>query len=344
MQDFYSIPLIFKQKKAELKPVFLPFAGCKNRCMFCSQNLQTGKADTDLAIAFENTRNMLEKALRNKEQPFELAFYGGTFTLLPDDWQDEMLSLGQEYIKKGLVTGLRCSTRPDAIDSKHLQRLKNFGIKTVELGIQSFDNQALTASARYYSGLQAKNACVSVKKAGLKLVIQLMPGMPGVDVDIFKLDIKTSILLAPDAMRLYPCLVINGTNLADVWGKNQFQPWELNTTIKELGSALLKLSEANIPVIRLGLAPEASLLPNILAGPWHPSLGSQVQAEAIFLWLEKKINSLPGRLIELNIPARLQGSFWGDRGSLKKSYEKLGIRKDNISFWQWPLLRIRIED
>lgn len=344
MQEFYSVALLFKQKKDAIRPVFLPFAGCENRCIFCSQKLQTGQDHTDLAVIFERTKNMLAEAFRKNERPFELAFYGGTFTLLPSEWQEQMLSLGQEYIRKGLVSGLRCSTRPDAINSSHLQKLKKFGLKTVELGVQSFDTQALTDSARGYSGLQAKTACLAVKKAGLKLVIQLMPGMPGVDSTIFKLDIKTSILLAPNAMRLYPCLVINGTNLADVWKNNQFSPWQLDVTIKELGSALLELSEANIPAIRLGLAPEATLLPNILAGPWHPALGSRVQAEAIFLWIEKKIKHLPGRLVELNIPSTLQGAFWGDRGSLKKDYATLSIGKENVLFWKWPLLRIRMEN
>lgn len=341
MQDFYSITPIFKQKNLQIVPVFIPFAGCKKRCIFCAQHYQTGRASKDLDNVFSITQNMLESAFQKKEKIFELAFYGGTFTLLPDLYQEKLLALGHKYIKKGVVSSLRCSTRPDAVTPEQLLQLKKFGVKTVELGVQSFNDHALNLSGRGYSGQQAEDACRQVKQAGLDLVVQLMPGMPGVDAEIFRLDVNKSISLSPGAMRLYPCLVIDNTPLAKLWRRGEFAPWNAEETKKELGMALRDLWTAKIPVIRIGLAPEESLLPHILDGPWHPAMGNQIQAQAFYLWLKDKIKCLPGRLIGLNIPSRLQGAFWGHRGELKQAYEILGVTPKTTSYWKWPLIRLR---
>lgn len=341
MQDFYSQSPFLRAERKHIKPVFLPFAGCRVKCVFCAQNYQTGKKSLDFKNIATNMRKMLEACLEEGGEPFELAFYGGTFTLLSADYQEELLALGHEYIKKGVVLNMRCSTRPDAIDTEILKRLKKYGLTTIELGVQSFNSRALESSLRGYTRETALKACLKIKEAGMNLIIQLMPGMPGVGPEEFKKDVEATVSVLPQAVRLYPCLVIEDTALAVLWEKGHFTPWNLENTVKRLGQALLTLWEVNIPAIRIGLAPEASLVPKILAGPWHPSLGSQVQAEAVCLWLEKKIKHLPDRLIGLNIPRRLQGFFWGERGSLKARYESMGVTPANTLFWQWPLVRIR---
>ena len=341
MQDFYSQSPFLRPERKHIKPVFLPFAGCRVKCVFCAQNHQTGKKSMNLNDIAAGMRKMLEDAFEEESEPFELAFYGGTFTLLSAECQEKLLALGHEYVKKGVVSNMRCSTRPDAIDTESLSRLKKYGLTTIELGVQSFNSKALESSLRGYTRETALNACLKIKEAGMNLIVQLMPGMPGVGPEEFRKDVETVVSLLPHAVRLYPCLVIEDTALAVLWEKGHFTPWNLENTVKRLGQALLILWEANIPAIRIGLAPEASLIPKILAGPWHPSLGSQVQAEAVCLWLEKKIKHLPGRLVSLNIPRRLQGFFWGEQGNLKARYENLGLTPENTLFWQWPLVRIR---
>ena len=341
LQHIYKISPVQKQKKRPVHPVFIPFAGCERRCVFCAQDIQTGQQTKEMQEIYARTKTKLEAQVSesNNHQPFELAFYGGTFTALPLEWQNKWLQLAKEYKEIGLLSAFRCSTRPDKINTEILDRLNHFGMQTIELGVQSFDTNALMASERGYSGEQAKAACEQVKASGFNLVIQLMPGMPGSTVSVFEQDMKTSEAISPTAMRLYPCLVLKGTALARVWQKGGYLPWDTDTTIEALAKAAQRLWQLNIPVIRIGLAPEQGLEDNILAGPWHPALGNSITGKAFYLWIKNILDSLPNPLLHLNIPRNVQGAFWGQKGNLKPYYNALGITRNNIKFWDCSLVR-----
>lgn len=123
-------------------PVFLPFAGCPYRCVFCAQDKQTGRDGVELEKILHALEHDLDDALAAGRGPYELAFYGGTFTALPEPWPQMFLGLAMRYRERGLVTHVRCSTRPDCVDDFSLSMLRAQGLDMVELGIQSFDDEA----------------------------------------------------------------------------------------------------------------------------------------------------------------------------------------------------------
>ncbi len=341
MQPFYVIPPSLKQKERNIEPIFIPFAGCATRCIFCAQELQTGQKTLSIENSYANAQKSLRLRLADKSpsRNSEIAFFGGTFTCLPKIWQEKYLQLASLYRQQGKIFAIRCSTRPDAVDYDHLVWLKQQGMQTIELGVQSFNNKALALANRGYTGETARHACKLVAKAGLNLVIQLMPGLPGCSPEVFARDIAITLDIKPAAVRIYPCLVLKGTKLAEIWQEGAFKPWAMQETENHLGQALLRLWQAGISVIRVGLAPEQGLEENILAGPWHPALGSTVQAQALYLWVKEKLSNLPGQVFALNIPKSSQGAFWGLRGGLKPAYQALGLEKRNVHFWDWPIWR-----
>ena len=341
MQPFYVFPPRLRQKEKSIHPIFIPFAGCATRCIFCAQEVQSGQKSQNIKDIYASIEKQLLLNLpdKNPEHNSEIAFFGGTFTCLPKFWQEKWLKLISVYTQQEIFSGIRCSTRPDAVGYDHLVWLKQQGMQTIELGVQSFDNAALALANRGYTGEIAEQACKLVVKAGLNLVIQLMPGLPGCTPEVFAQDIARTIALRPSAVRIYPCLVLKGTQLANMWQQGLFKPWALQETETHLGSALYKLWQENIPVIRVGLAPEPGLEENILAGPWHPALGCAVQGQALYLWVREKLSKLPGNVSALNIPKSSQGAFWGIKGALKPAYEALGIKKNNVTFWDWPIWR-----
>ncbi len=142
-----------------------------------------------------------------------MAFYGGTFTGLPLIWIERFLEFALPFKEQGLISRIRCSTRPDYISSEILSKIKRLGIDTVEVGIQSFDNNILKASGRGYSKDIAKYACSLIKGFDLKLGIQLLPGLPGFNSKTWMEDINQTIKLGPDMVRIYPCVVLKGTVL-----------------------------------------------------------------------------------------------------------------------------------
>ena len=192
---------------------------------------------------------------RTASRPIELAFYGGTFTALPERLQMECLALAMQAKEKGIVCRVRCSTRPDALRPDRLQALRHAGLDLVELGIQSFHTAALLDVQRGYNGDRAREGCRLIKESGLKLGIQLLPGMPGSTPQRFSEDVEEALAFSPSCLRFYPCLVVDGTPLAERWRMGQYAPWELDTTITTLGKALASAWARRIPVIRLSLAP-----------------------------------------------------------------------------------------
>lgn len=320
-----------QRRKNSLFPVFIPFAGCPHRCVFCSQNAQTGQKPRPLSEVLQQLDADLAEARNAGRGPYELGFFGGTFTALPEPWPERFLAAAARHREAGTVSGVRCSTRPDAASPETLARLRKLGLDTVELGIQSFDGDALCKSGRGYDGEIARNACENVRRSGLRLGIQLMPGLPGDRPGVFRNDVDLALRLVPDCVRLYPCVVMEDTPLADTWRNGEYHPWPLARAVDELADALNRFRGAGIPVIRMGLAPETEMNASLLDGPWHPAFGQSVKALALYRHLKPHLETLTAP-ITLVVPRRLQGELLGHANELLPKYEALGLPQHAIRF------------
>ena len=173
---------------------------------------------------------------RTASRPIELAFYGGTFTALPERLQMECLALAMQAKEKGIVCRVRCSTRPDTLRPDRLQALRHAGLDLVELGIQSFHTEALLEVQRGYNGDTAREGCRLIKESGLKLGIQLLPGMPGSTPQRFSEDVEEALAFSPSCLRFYPVsswtvqaalgTVEDGPICALGTGHDHNHPWE----------------------------------------------------------------------------------------------------------------------
>ena len=157
-------------------PVFVPHYGCPHACVFCDQHRITGARKSADA---ETVRRAVQDAQRIPAEDRQLAFYGGSFTAIPEREQEELLSAAYEVLHMGLISSIRLSTRPDAIDDTVLSRLRRFGVETVELGAQSMDDEVLGLSGRGHTAKQVEQASRAVKAAGFRLILQMMTGLPG---------------------------------------------------------------------------------------------------------------------------------------------------------------------
>jgi len=337
-----SEPLEFAwpaKRTRKIWPIFLPYLGCPKRCIFCAQEVQTGcvaperesQAEGILAECYEGLWDRKQNGL----PPPELAFYGGTFTALPESLWRKCLEFASRMRQAGLITGYRCSTRPDSLSCERLAGLVNSGCHLVELGIQSFNDAALAVSGRGYTALQARAACALLRAAGLGPGVQLMPGLPGGSSQDFLEDTRMALELGAVCLRFYPCLVLAGSPLAGIWLKGDYRPWPLHQAIASLAGAWLMAARRNVPVIRMGVAPQTGLDGAILAGPRHPALGSRIMGLAL---LKAVTEYEPGGPFLLWVPARLQGCFWGWQGELAPAWRNLGLQK--VRFWKKDAVRL----
>ena len=317
-------------------PVYLTYQGCPGRCVFCAQHLQSGRAVASLDRIAAAMRADLDAARDAGRGPYELAFYGGVFTALPHPWPERFLEVAVRARADGLISRVRCSTRPDACDPALLARLGAAGLDLVEIGAQTFCDPVLAAAGRGHDAESIRRAVRAVRQAGLALGLQLLPGLPGHTLTDLASDVAETASLAPEIVRLHPCLVPRGTPLEALFRSGRFTPWGLEETMDGLAAALPVLWRAGIRVARIGLAPEPGLLHEIVAGPWHPALGGRVRARATLALVAEEIRAMGGPVAGLVAPRRYGGELFGHAGELLPAYAALGLPKQAIRFEDRP--------
>lgn len=262
-----------------------------------------------------------------------MGFFGGTFTGLSPDWQARFLALAAAFRGADRLQHVRISTRPDCLDLATARRLREQGVDMIELGVQTFDSEVLSQSRRGYIGETARHACALVRQAGLELGVQLLPGLPGHDAQVWREDVRQTLATQPDVVRIYPCVVMAKTGLAALYAHGHYSPWSLDLTVAEVAWALPQFWAAGVRVIRLGLAAEPDMVANLLAGPWHPAFGNMVRSEVLRHFLERKIMEHGQRLRTLFLPRRLSGDLWGHKRAQAASLARLGIVPERVRFW-----------
>lgn len=262
-------------------PVFVPDLGCPHRCVFCNQARITGQAVIPDAVAVQQKlADFLPHIPKGEGITVEVAFYGGSFTAIAADLQKELLTPALIALNRGQIDHIRISTRPDAIDEEALTNLSSFGVSIIELGVQSMDNMVLNQANRGHNSRDVLRAVALIKSWGFTLGLQMMIGLPGDTGVKAGITGEEIIALHPDFVRIYPCLVLKGTLLAQMYEQGDYQPWSLEDAVQVCKSLLIKYEKAQIPVIRIGLQPseEISWAGDVLAGPYHPAFRELVEA------------------------------------------------------------------
>lgn len=331
-----AIQLEWPQKtRALIEPVFLPFMGCPSRCVFCNQTLQTGRKPVaslaSLTALLDSCLHNLESRKTQGRAAPEIAFYGGTFTGIPAKAWEMCLAFIAKAQTEGMISGFRCSTRPDCVTPQRIHELAQLHCGLVELGCQSFSDNALQEAQRGYGRQHIHTAIDILKDCAIPHGIQLMPGMPGVTPEIFTEDVELALETEPANLRFYPCLVLNDARLADLWRKNLYSPWSLPTTINALSDGWLTAHKKNVPVIRMGIAPQPEAQNAILAGPADPALGNRVIGMAI---CKAVAEILPHGFhpVSLTLPRPLQGAAWGHKNERQSDWQKIGINRHNLKY------------
>lgn len=264
-------------------PLFIPHEGCPHDCVFCNQDRISGATEKVTAKNVYETVDEYLKTIDYKNATVEISFFGGTFTAIKEERQRELLSVAKEYKEKGLIDKIRMSTRPDYINDYILTYLKEYKVDIIELGVQSLDNKVLHAAGRGHTAEEVEEASKLIKKYGITLGHQIMPGLPR---DNFERDIETvkkSISMNPDICRIYPSLVIKDTPMETMYNNGIYKPYTLEEAV-EITKEMYKLyTEAGVQVIRVGLQPTDTIAEgkDVIAGPFHPAFRELVEGSLL---------------------------------------------------------------
>jgi histone acetyltransferase (RNA polymerase elongator complex component) len=277
-------------------PFFISHQGCPHTCVFCNQSTISGSSGY-IPTAEDILAKIFSWQQTAGERPLEVAFFGGTFTALPMDVQEQLLQPVQGLLAAGEIGSIRVSTRPDCIDDETVSRLGQRGVTTIELGVQSMDDAVLERSGRGHSAAASEAAIRCIRNGGLTVGAQLMPGLPG-DTPIKSLySLKRVIAAGADFLRLYPVVVLRGTELAQRFQSGDYVPLTVGDGVQLCKVLLHEAMRSDVPVIRIGLQADAGLNEStVMGGCWHPSLGLLTRSELYFDLLCKLFSGIPAGL------------------------------------------------
>jgi len=292
-------------------PVFVSGAGCPERCVYCDQRNQTGVVDppTDADVT---------SAIESAGREGELAFYGGTFTGLPERTQRALLRPASEAQREGRLGGIRVSTHPRWCSPKQLLLLREFSVGLVELGVQSLDDDVLKRCRRGVDSGATLAAFARVREVGLRLGVQTMPGLPGADRDSDKRSARVLSRTGAELARVYPTCVVRGTELEAWWRAGDYRPLDVPEAVVRSADQVAVFEAAGVRVQRIGLHVDEHLRRAVLAGPVDEAFGEKVRSELAWRRLQARAEGLEsGATLRVDVPAR-ELSQW------------LGWRRENV--------------
>lgn len=269
-------------------PFFLPFGGCRGRCVYCQQQTITGSSSCP-------TPGEVARSLEKLEEPAEVCFFGGSFCRFERSAVKAYLDSVVKYAPHG--SRIRFSTYPGDLDDESLRRLVlSYPIARVELGIPSLDPAVLRACAREADPEAVLGSISSLVSDNVPLAVQMMIGLPGQTEASSLNDLRRIAEVKGGGsfeLRLYPCLVLEGTELENMMNSGSYSPLSVERAADWGGRFLLESSDLGFVLIRAGLQESELLSSAVRGGPHYAALGELMLADCYARALVRNSESGP---------------------------------------------------
>ena len=253
--------------------LFVVHKGCPHMCSFCNQRSISGSQSE---ITPDEVRSAAETAIAslsaNEAAGGEIAFFGGSFTMIEREYMISLLEAAYEYVKNGVFKGIRISTRPDGISEEICSILRDYGVSAVELGAQSLDDRVLELNDRGHTAKQVEEAVSMLKSFGFETGLQMMTGLYGSEDCDSIATAEKIIAMHPDTVRIYPTVVIKGTKLHELMLSGAFAPKGIEETVDLCARLIPMFEDAGIKIIRVGLHSGGDVEAEYAGGAYHPAL------------------------------------------------------------------------
>lgn len=232
---------------------------CPGKCIYCPSGLgvATPKSYTGhepstmraLRLNYNPNKIVVDRISQlqrtgHSTQKVELIVQGGTFLAMPISYQryfiksvlngitgkkTKSLTKAKQFAEKSenRIIGLTIETRPDYCTNADINRMLNFGATRVELGVQTLSDENYVLTKRFNTIEQVADATQRLKDSAFKVCYHIMPGLPGIspeeDIANFR-KLFDSPDFQPDMLKIYPTLVVPGTELYNLWRDGKYSP------------------------------------------------------------------------------------------------------------------------
>ncbi len=231
---------------------------CPGKCVYCPTSPEAPKSYTVESPAVLRARSCGFDAKKQVEirlktlvemgharDKIELIVMGGTFLSYPLDYQYQFikdcydalngitsinLEEAKEFNENAMCrcVGLCIETRPDFCGEEEIKSMLDFGTTRVELGVQTLDNEVHRLTKRGHGVAEIISATRSLRDYGFKVYYHWMPGLPGSTPE-HDLELSQQLFederFRPDGLKLYPTLVVRGSELENWYRDNRYRPY-----------------------------------------------------------------------------------------------------------------------
>lgn len=321
--------------------IFVPHIGCPNRCVFCNQCHITGQTEKPTEKDVDEAVKTATNSKKYDSANTEIAFFGGSFTAIDEEYMLSLLKTAYKYVENGTVKGIRISTRPDAIDEKKLEILKKYGVTSIELGAQSMFDDVLFANKRGHTALDVVNSSKLIKEYGFSLGLQMMTGLyksnPAKDYETAEMIAD----LNPETVRIYPTAVVKNTELYSKYISGEYVPETFENMVELCSKLLLLFEKRGIKVIRLGLHTVDK--DTFAGGIFHPAFREMCESYLFFQKLSADLKNKGKYEIYVN-SKELSKAIGQKKDNIKKlkenGYDCKIISDENIRENEYKIVRI----
>ena len=163
-----------------------------------------------------------------------------------------------------------------------------------------------------------------------------MVGLPGDSEEKDLRSVGELLSYHPDMARIYPVLVLRGTELADLTFQNEYEPLSLGDAVRISGRMFALFSYVSVPVIRMGLQPTDEISfgsDTLIGGPFHPSFGYLVKSDLKRKQMEMLLREYPHVDCRILAPKKELPLVFGDHSenmSLLKQGRNLAVSEAEL--------------
>ena len=323
-------------------------------CVFCNQRSISGKREFDINSVDMEIKEALS-TINSDNCCAEIAYFGGSFTGIPRDTMISLLKIAHKYVENGVVSSLRCSTRPDYINEEILEILKKYDMQTIELGLQSSSDRVLSESKRGHDFECEKRACKMIIDGGFNLIGQMMIGLPGSSLCD---EVATAEFICDTGAcgaRIYPTVVFNDSELKVMCETGKYKPLGIDDAVFRTKEVMKVFIRRNVNIIRVGLCSSENMVSDktYYAGPNHVAIRELCEGELYFEKIierieEFKINNeetdFKNKILNIYAPRGEMSKVSGqNRRNKQKIQEKYGFANIVIHEKQQPKYHLAVE-
>jgi len=304
--------------------VFIPHIGCPNMCSFCNQHVISGaqKAPSPEEVK-ETCRSALKYSSDHSES--EIAFFGGSFTAIPEDYRNSLLESVQDFIGDNGFKGIRISTRPDCIDEKILDDLKRDNVTSIELGCQSMSDKVLEMNERGHDSECIRRSAALIKQYGFELGLQMMTGLYGSSPETDIYTAEEIIKLRPDTVRIYPVVILRGTKLAEYFEDGSYEVYSLDDMVGLCSTLIRRFEQENIRIIKCGLHSSETVEEDMTGGYYHPAFRELCESRIFRNILEEALENTDEKELQITVGSRYFSKAIGQKRSNADHFRAKGF-------------------